>query len=372
MTGIRALVASLALACIALAPQATPPAAKPAANAGSKPAPSATPSVATAGATAMQGWYTAEVSAEVAKFPEYVAKAPPFTGGLRITGSNAMAPLLAKIASSYESVYPGLKVTVKQGGSSKGLEALRAGQCDLAAISRSLTPAEIQELEGTSGLKVFEVPVALDASCVYVNADNPLPGITRDQLNGIFAITHSLTKDPIIRWNELDPKSPLGDQFMPIYVLPMSHGTMQRFQEFAMPGEDLQTVMRYLEPGPSSVVNACCAYPNALGISGYANRQARARMVPVSEGLGKPFVAPSFATIRDRSYPMWRPLNLVVLAKDASAVPALTLDFLKFIWSESGQDSCAQLGLVVADIDRAPELMKPFVGQKFTGTPKVP
>lgn len=205
-----------------------------------------------------------------------------------------------------------------------------------------------------------------------MNADNPLPGITRDQLNGIFAITHTLTKDPIIRWNELDKSSPLGDRFMPLYVLPMSHGTMQRFQDFAMPGEDLQTVMRYFEPGPSAVVNACCAYPHAMGISGYANRQPRARMVPVSEGRGKPFVTPSFITIRDHSYPMWRPLNLVVLAKDASAVPALTLDFLKFIWSESGQDNCAQLGVVVADVDRAPDLMKPFVGQKFTGTPKAP
>lgn len=139
-----------------------------------------------------------------------------------------------------------------------------------------------------------------------------------------------------------------------------------------MPGEDLQTVMRYIEPGPSSVVNACCAYPNAMGISGYANRQPRARMLPVSEGLGKPFVSPSFTTIRDHSYPMWRPLNLVVLAADAEQVPPLALDFLKFTWSESGQDTCATLGVVVVDIDRAPDLMKPFVGQKFTGTPKAP
>jgi phosphate transport system substrate-binding protein len=371
MIGIRTAVVSLALACLALAPQAVSPAAKPAAG-GSQAKPSPTPSVATAGASAVQGWYTPEVSAAVARFPEYVAKSPPFTGALHIAGSNAMAPLLTNFASSYESVYPGVKVTVKQGGSDKGLEALKAGQCEMAAISRELTATEIAELESATGLKVFEVPVALDATCIFVNADNPLPGISRDQLNGIFAITHSMTKDPIIRWNDLDPKSPLGDEFLPIYVLPMSHGTMQRFQEFAMPGEDLQTILRYFEPGPSSVVNACCAYPNAMGISGYANRQPRARMLPVSEGPGKPGVSPNFTTIRDRTYPMWRPLNLVVLAKDAASVPPLTLDFLQYIWSESGQDACATLGVVVVDIDRAPELMKPFVSSKFTGTVKAP
>jgi phosphate transport system substrate-binding protein len=210
------------------------------------------------------------------------------------------------------------------------------------------------------------VPIALDATCIYVNADNPVAGITREQLNGIFSITHSLTKDPIIRWNDLDKKSPLGDQFMPIYTLPESHGTMQAFYEFAMPGEQLQTIMRFTEPGASSVVNACCAYPTALGISGYSNRQPRARAVPVAEGPGKPFVAPSFRSIRDRSYPMWRPMNLVVLAKDAEQVPAMTLDFLRFTWSEAGQDACATLGMVVVDLDRAPELVKDSVQRRFT------
>ena len=367
MRPMLALVMSCAIASLALAPQSTKPAAPPSAP-GNAPA---APAVLT-GAAAIQGWYTPEVSAAVARFPEYVAKSPPFQGTLRIVGSNSMAPLLSKFATSYESMYPGVKVQVKQGGSQKGLDALKSNECDMAAVSRSLTEAEVKELEAATGRKVFQVPVALDATCIYVHADNPQPGITRDQLNGIFALTHSLTRDPIIRWNDLDPKSPLGDDFMPIYVLPMSHGTMQRFQEFAMPGEDLQTVMRYIEPGPSSVVNACCAYPNAMGISGYANRQPRARMLPVSEGLGKPFVSPSFTTIRDHSYPMWRPLNLVVLAADAEQVPPLTLDFLKFTWSESGQDTCATLGVVVVDIDRAPDLMKPFVGQKFTGTPKAP
>lgn len=375
MNPIRISLAALALACVALAPQTAPTSAASATGGTPAQAPATPPAAITpgmSGSAALQGWYTQEVSDAVAAFPEYLSKTPPFEGTLRISGSNSMAGLLTKLAMDYESIYPGVKVVVKEGGSSRGIQALKAGECDMASVSRALTEAEVKELEASSGLKVFQVPIALDATCIYVNADNPVAGITREQLNGIFSITHSLTKDPIIRWNDLDPKSPLGDDFMPIYVLPMSHGTMQRFQEFAMPGEDLQTVMRYFEPGPSSVVNACCAYPQAMGIAGYANRQPRARMLPVSEGRGKPFVEPSFATIRDRSYPMWRPLNLVVLAKDASSVPALTLDFLKFIWSESGQDSCAQLGVVVVDIDRAPEVMKPFVGQKFTGTPKVP
>jgi ABC-type phosphate transport system substrate-binding protein len=239
----------------------------------------------------------------------------------------------------------------------------------MAAMSRDLTPDEVKDLETNTGRKVLQVPIALDGVCIFVNADNPLPAITRDQLNGIFAITHSLTKEPILRWSDLDPKSPLGDTFMPLYMVPTTHGTMQDFMQWAMPEEQLQTILRNEEPGPSSVVNACCAYPAAIGISSYANRQPRARMVPVSEGLGKPAVAPDFRTIRDHSYPLTRSLNLVLLAPSESEVPPLQLDFLKFAWSESGQDTCATLGVVVADLDHPPQLLREVIGKKFSEAP---
>jgi len=380
---MRAILATLLLLSLGMAQQAGPPKPnakeradarmqqdvqhaidKAAANASAPVAPGAG-----LNSVSLPNAYDIEVSDVVKRFPAYLSKTPPFEGTLRITGASSMAQLLNSLATAYESIYPGVKVSVKQGGSSKGLAALRAGECDMAAVSRALTPDEVKDLESTTGRKVFQVPIALDGVCIFVNADNPLPAITRDQLNGIFAITHSLTKEPILRWSDLDPKSPLGDAFMPLYMVPTTHGTMQDFMQWAMPEEQLQTILRNEEPGPSSVVNACCAYPAAMGISGYANRQPRARMVPVSEGLGKPAVAPDFRTIRDRSYPLTRSLNLVLLAPSESEVPPLQLDFLKFAWSESGQDTCATLGVVVADLDHPPQLLREVIGEKFSEAP---
>lgn len=313
--------------------------------------------------------YTREVSDVVKRFPEYLAKQPPFQGTLRITGSSTMAGLLLNLSKSYESIYPDVKVEVKQGGSARGLAALQAGECDLAAVSRELSDEEVREIETATGRKVFQVPIALDAVCIMVHARNSLASISREQLNGIFSITHSMTKDPVLRWSDLDPKSPLGDQFMPLHLLPENHGTMQDFIRWAMPGESLQTITRHEELSPAGVVNACCAYRTAMGISGYMSRQNRARMLPVSEGLGKPAVAPNFKTIRDRTYPLWRPLNLVVLGSDEANVPALPLDFLRFVWSEAGQDTVASLKGVVVDMDRPPPLMRESVQRPYTAAP---
>ena len=380
---MRALVATLLLLSLGMAQQAGPPKpnAKERADArmqqdvqraiDNAAANSSAPVAPGAGlnSVSLPNAYDIEVSDVVKRFPAYLSKTPPFEGTLRITGASSMGQLLNSLATAYESIYPGVKVSVKQGGSSKGLAALRAGECDMAAMSRDLTPDEVKDLETNTGRKVFQVPIALDGVCIFVNADNPLPAITRDQLNGIFAITHSLTKEPILRWSDLDPKSPLGDTFMPLYMVPTTHGTMQDFMQWAMPEEQLQTILRNEEPGPSSVVNACCAYPAAIGISSYANRQPRARMVPVSEGLGKPAVAPDFRTIRDHSYPLTRSLNLVLLAPSESEVPPLQLDFLKFAWSESGQDTCATLGVVVANLDHPPQLLREVIGKKFSEAP---
>jgi phosphate transport system substrate-binding protein len=380
---MRALVATLLLLSLGMAQQAGPPKpnAKERADArmqqdvqraiDNAAANSSAPVAPGAGlnSVSLPNAYDIEVSDVVKRFPAYLSKTPPFEGTLHITGASSMGQLLNSLATAYESIYPGVKVSVKQGGSSKGLAALRAGECDMAGMSRDLTPDEVKDLETNTGRKVFQVPIALDGVCIFVNADNPLPAITRDQLNGIFAITHSLTKEPILRWSDLDPKSPLGDAFMPLYMVPTTHGTMQDFMQWAMPEEQLQTILRNEEPGPSSVVNACCAYPAAIGISSYANRQPRARMVPVSEGLGKPAVAPDFRTIRDHSYPLTRSLNLVLLAPSESEVPPLQLDFLKFAWSESGQDTCATLGVVVADLDHPPQLLREVIGKKFSEAP---
>ena len=313
--------------------------------------------------------YTREVSDAVSKFPEYLAKLPPFKGRLRIEGSTSMASLLIAIGRSFESIYPDVDVKVKQGGSSQGIAALKAGECDLAAVSRDLSEAEVRDLEASTGRKVFQVPVALDGVCVFVNRMNPLPMITREELNGIFSITHSLTKNPVLRWSDLDPKSPLGDNLMPLYILPPNHGTMQEFMRWAMPEEQLQTITRHEEWSPASVVNACCAYRSAIGIAGYMNRQRRANMVPVSPAAGQPAVAPSFRTIRDGSYPMSRPLNLVLLADSEETVNPLALDFLKFIWSESGQDTVASLKAVVVNLDRPPTLLRDSVQRPYTAAP---
>ena len=78
---------------------------------------------------------------------------------------------------------------------------------------------------------------------------------------------------------------------------------------------------------------------------------------------GKPPVEPNVANIRSGAYPMSRPLNLVFLAPDAKQIPVNIREFLRFLMSEDGQDTIAEVGNIPAEATNLPE----FLGKPVNG-----
>lgn len=315
-----------------------------------------------------------KVAALVAQFPDYRATDQPLAGSLTITGSATMSRMLVAMGDAFEQLYPDVKVEVNQGGSARGLAALRAGECDMASVSREVTPEEIEEIEQVTGKKAHVFPVGRDAACIYVNVGNPLGTLTREQLNGIFALTHSLTDTMVMRWNEIQADSPLGDDWVMLYVLDPGHGTMQQFMRLVMPGERLQTSMCHRQPTPSAVVNACCAYLNSIGIAPFVYRQPRAKLLSVQMSKDSPAVEPNFWTIHRGEYPMTMPLNVIALSAPDAPLAPIVFEWVRYMWSQSAQDTVAALGGVVPDPAQMPAVIRDSlkVPAKAAATPQPP
>jgi phosphate transport system substrate-binding protein len=299
-----------------------------------------------------------KVAELVAQFPDYRATDQPLSGSLTITGSATMSRMLVAMGEAFEQLYPSVKVEVNQGGSARGLAALRAGECDIASVSRDMTPEEIADIERATGKKAHVIPVGRDAACIYVNVGNPLSTLTREQLNGIFALTHSLTNTMVMRWTDIEADSPLGDDWVMLYVLDPGHGTMQQFIRLVMPGERLQTSMCHRQPTPSAVVNACCAYLNSIGIAPFVYRQPRAKLLSVKMTKDSPAVEPNFWTIHRGEYPMTMPLNVVALSAPDAPLAPIVLEWVRYMWSQSAQDTVAALGGVVPDPAQMPDVVR--------------
>jgi phosphate transport system substrate-binding protein len=96
---------------------------------------------------------------------------------LHIAGSSTMGPLLTEIAAKYHLLHPEVAIEVELGGSSRGLEDVRAGHAHIAMLSRSLALSE-RDLYG--------IPIARDGVGVVVHANNGLQQLSIEQLRSIF------------------------------------------------------------------------------------------------------------------------------------------------------------------------------------------
>jgi len=297
-----------------------------------------------------------EIAKIIYDFPEYVP-VPSWKGSITIEGSDTMASTLMALADAFNRLYPDVKFNITGGETGKALEKLVVGACDFTSISRELTDAEVAQIKKDSGADIVQIKIAAGGACVIVNADNPISQITREQLNSVFSITHSMTKDPIFAWKELDPKSPIAEEWIALYVTDENSGTMKIFTDFAMPNERFTTSYFYREPSPSSVVNACCAYKTAMGIGSFKHMQPRAKTLAVSADKGKTFVAPTKMNIYTGKYPMSRPLQLVAVLDKQGNLPPLLVDFARFALSETGQDEINDEGYSPANPTKLPEFI---------------
>lgn len=97
-------------------------------------------------------------------------------GRLAITGSATLTPLITEVAARFEKLHPAVKIEVQGGGSAKGIAALRAGEADLAMVSRPL---------GASERDFYAFPIMRDGVAIVVNRGNPVNTITTEQLKEV-------------------------------------------------------------------------------------------------------------------------------------------------------------------------------------------
>ena len=110
------------------------------------------------------------------------------SGTITIAGSTSVAPVAQALATAYMSNHPGVKITVSAGDSRVGINDVRSGQVDIGTSSRNLTSTESQGLS--------QYIIGQDALSIIVYPQNPVNGVSLNQLNGIYNGT-------ITNWNQV-------------------------------------------------------------------------------------------------------------------------------------------------------------------------
>tara|TARA_R110002073_G_scaffold35970_17_gene104943 strand:- start:9053 stop:9898 length:846 start_codon:yes stop_codon:yes gene_type:complete len=216
-----------------------------------------------------------------------------------LTGSSTVAPLIGEIAKQFEVQHPGVRVDVQSGGSSRGVADTRRGLADIGMVSRDLKTGE-QDLTAFT--------IARDGICVIVHRDNPVTSLTDDQIVAIYT-------DRINNWKEV------GGSDAPITVVNKAEGrsTLELFvSHFDLDNAQIKAdaVIGDNEQGIKTVAGN----PNAIGYVSVGTAEYDATHDVAIKLLPLAGIAASIENVRAGTFPLSRPLNLVVTSEPTGIV----------------------------------------------------
>ncbi len=247
------------------------------------------------------------------------ASAPAKTGKIQLAGSTTVQPLAEKLAEAFMAKNPGVVIEVQGGGSSVGVTSAGEGTVNIGMASREVKKSEMEKFPN---LQVFTI--AFDGIAVVTHPGLELPGLTKEQVQAIFA-------------GEIKNYKEVGGPDAPIVVVSREEGSGTRaaFEELVMSYKDAEGKTQVkpifekalLQQSNGQVRTAVATTPNSIGYLSFGFLDGSVKTVKVND------VEPTVDNVKNGSYPIVRPLNLLT----NGAPDELSQAFIDFILSDEGQ-----------------------------------
>ncbi len=268
------------------------------------------------------------------------------TGTLSSAGSDTLANLMTLWATGFKREYPNVNIQIQAAGSSTAPPALIEQTASIGPMSRAMKDNELQTFEARYGYKPTAIPVALDALAVYVHRDNPIAGLTLEQLDGIFSATFRCGSNAAItKWGALGVEGFLDTQNIQLFGRNSVSGTYGYFKEVALCGGDFRNTVNE-QPGSGSVVQSVSNSVNGIGYSGIGYRTSGVKAIPIATSVDTPFVEANSVNSMTGVYPLARYLLVYINKVPGVPVPPLEREFIRYMLSANGQASVLKDGYI--------------------------
>lgn len=262
---------------------------------------------------------------------------PQAAGGqIRQVGSTTLLPLAERWRSEFNIAHPDINIAVSGGGSGTGIKALINKSAEIANSSREIKSKEDADAKA-NGVTPIEHLVAHDGIAVIVNPANPLKELSLRTLSDIYTGKTST-------WDEIGGKG-LGK--IQIVNRDSSSGTYEAFKDMVVTlgGKDKT---RDFAPGTmnqtsnEAVLNMVAQTKGAIGYIGLGYLNDTVKDLPIIPLAGGKAVAPTEATILNKTYPISRALYCYTNGEPVGNLK-IYLDWIK---GPEGQRLVTELGFV--------------------------
>jgi phosphate transport system substrate-binding protein len=267
---------------------------------------------------------------------------PSFAGKFTCVGGGISTMLVNRWAADFAARYSDVEQEIHGGGSVNGLTGLVEGKVDLVPMNRPLAADELARFKAKYGYEPAQIVVAQDAEGIYVNKNNPLPGLTLAQLDAIYSRDAKRGGGRPEFWRELGVVGPLAGERINRVSLSSAHSSYRFFEDTIMQGADYRLSVRF-EAVPTSLVQDIGADDTAIGFASVMFATARTRLVPLQSADGR-YLLPSYENTLNGAYPLVHQVRIVFHRKSDGSMNRAAREFLRFAVSRRGQRIIAVAG----------------------------
>lgn len=272
-----------------------------------------------------------------AAIPAY-KKTSGVAGQLNSIGSDTLNNVMTLWAEKYSTFYPNVKVQVEGKGSGTAPPALIAGTAQLGPMSREMKASESDEFEKKFSHKPTRVRVAVDALGVFVHKDNPIKGLTIEQLDAIFSKSRKQgAAADILTWGQLGLSGEWANKPISLYGRNAASGTYGFFKEHVLKNGDFKDLVKE-QPGSASVVQGIAVDKFAIGYSGIGYKTSGVRAIPLKSADNADFVEGTPENAYSGEYALSRFLYVYVNKDPRAGLEPLIKEFLRMVLSAEGQN----------------------------------
>jgi phosphate transport system substrate-binding protein len=265
-------------------------------------------------------------------------------GSAVLSGSTTMMAIGKSWADRFRKFHPEVTLTRGVDGTEAAIKALSEDANVIAGSSRPLSDAEVAMLKNGKCKEPLSVIVALDPLALYVHRDNPIAGVTPQQLESIFRA--SGTGQHAATWGDLGLTGDWAKKPIQIQARSETSGTTTFIKQLILQGGEMAKPAKTHKTNDEVCV-AVGSDTSSVGVCGFGEATDKVRAVPLLlNGLSVPANEQSFLT---GQYPFVRPLVLVVDKAQMKVDGGLREAVLRYILSRDGQMEAVREGFYPID-----------------------
>ena len=316
---------------------------------------------------------------DLTPLPAYEAATPKVHGVVRIHDTELTQHLVHLWQDGFLKLHP--LVRYSEYTVPAWFSGLCAGTADMAVTGHDAWRSDLKAFEGIYGYPPLEIMFATGGfnqrkgntpgAIIFVNKDNPLTGLTLDQLDGILGAERTggwvgtkwstaAARGPeknIRTWGQLGLTGEWADQPIKLFGIDATlSGWSGLIQKVVFKGGDkwnpaLQELVRggAEVPADAQIVGGVADDRYALGFSfmRVIEQNPKVKPLALAAGPGGSFVPPTRDTFHDRSYPLVTAVYIYLNRPPGQSVPPRLKEFLAFVLSREGQQAVIDDGMFI-------------------------